>query len=204
TRVADRHFLSPAAGPSGDHPSRQVAAEPTLDPPAMSGRSSCNTRRGPSRSPHAARAAGQGPPVDGYSQSGEDGCDSPHPCAIHGAVRPAKRPDSTALGRRSLIRMRPLVQVQPGPLRRFDLGKRSSLPLRSWLLPCVAFAQRSENTSLHSSTGANGLPRLTSGTPWLCASTATGLPTLAGLACGCLEAEVGAPAEGPNGNCSHS
>jgi hypothetical protein len=63
-----------------------------------------------------------------------------------------------------LIRMRPLVQVQPGPLRRFDLGKRSSLPLRSWLLPCVAFAQRSENTSLHSSTGANGLPRLTSGT----------------------------------------
>jgi len=41
--------------------------------------------------------------------------DSPHPCAIHGSARPAERLDSTALGRRSPIRMRPLVQVQPGP-----------------------------------------------------------------------------------------
>jgi hypothetical protein len=90
--------------PSGDHPSRQVAAEPTLDPTAMSGRSSCNPGRDPSRSSSADRAAGQGPPVDGYSQSGEDGCDSPHPYAIHGSARPAKRPDSTALGRPSLIR----------------------------------------------------------------------------------------------------
>src|SRR4030095_13944714 len=76
--------------------------------------------------------------------------------------RPGKTLASMALSPRYLIRMRPLVQVQPGPLRRFDLGKRSSLPLRSWLLPCVDFAQRSENTSLHSSMGANGLPRLTS------------------------------------------
>ena len=47
--------------------------------------------------------------------AGEDGRDSPHPCAIHGSARAAERLDSTALGRRSLIRMRPLVRVQPGP-----------------------------------------------------------------------------------------
>jgi hypothetical protein len=102
------------------------------------------------------------------------------------------------------FRMRPLVQVQPGPLRRFDLGKRSSLPLRSWLLPCVAFAQRSENTSLHSSTGAKGLPRLTSGTSLALREHGYLVASLAGLACGRLEAEVDAPAEGPSGNCSHS
>jgi hypothetical protein len=40
---------------------------------------------------------------------------SPHPCGIYGWARPARMLDSTALGCRSLIRMRPLVQVQPGP-----------------------------------------------------------------------------------------
>ena len=40
---------------------------------------------------------------------------SPHPCRTYGGARPAERLDSTALSRRSLIRMRPLVQVQPGP-----------------------------------------------------------------------------------------
>ena len=81
------------------------------------------------------------------------------------------------------------------PTTSLDLGKRSSLPLRSWLLPCVAFAQRSENTSLHSSTGANGLPRLTSGTSLALREHGYLVASLAGLACGRLEAEVGAPAE---------
>jgi hypothetical protein len=40
---------------------------------------------------------------------------SPHPCRGYGVARPAERLDSTALSRPSLIRMRPLVQVQPGP-----------------------------------------------------------------------------------------
>jgi len=37
----------------------------------------------------------------------------------YGVARPAQRPHSTALGCRSLIRMRPLVQVQPDPPYRF-------------------------------------------------------------------------------------
>src|SRR5829696_657646 len=37
---------------------------------------------------------------------------SPHPCGTYGWARPARMLDSTALDRRSLIRMRPLVQVQ--------------------------------------------------------------------------------------------
>jgi hypothetical protein len=85
--------------------------------------------------------------------------------------------------------MRPLVQVQPGPLHPFDLGKRSFVASFDRLLPCVAFAQRSENASLHSSTGVNVLPRLTSVRAlrepgYLVASPAS-------LACGRLEAGVG-------------
>ena len=40
---------------------------------------------------------------------------SPHPCRTYGVGRPAETLDSTAVSCRSLIRMRPLVQVQPGP-----------------------------------------------------------------------------------------
>jgi hypothetical protein len=40
---------------------------------------------------------------------------SPHPCRSNGVAPPAEMLGSTALGRPSLIRMRPLVQVQPGP-----------------------------------------------------------------------------------------
>ena len=43
---------------------------------------------------------------------------SPHPCRTYGVAPPAQRLDSTALSRRSLIRMRPLVQVQPRPQTR--------------------------------------------------------------------------------------
>jgi hypothetical protein len=38
-----------------------------------------------------------------------------HPCRTYGVARPAQRLDSTALGRPSLIRMTPLVQVLAGP-----------------------------------------------------------------------------------------
>jgi hypothetical protein len=41
--------------------------------------------------------------------------DSPHPCRTCGVARPAERLDSTALSRRSLIRMRSQVQVLAGP-----------------------------------------------------------------------------------------
>src|SRR4029453_9558401 len=41
---------------------------------------------------------------------------SPHPCRTYGVVRPAQMLVSMALIPRYLIRMRPLVQVQPGPL----------------------------------------------------------------------------------------
>jgi hypothetical protein len=44
-------------------------------------------------------------------------------CGIHGGVRPAKILESTALDCRSLIRMRALVQVQPGPPTAFDQAK---------------------------------------------------------------------------------
>jgi hypothetical protein len=40
---------------------------------------------------------------------------SPHPCGTHGSARPARTLLSTALSRPSLIRMRPEVQVLPGP-----------------------------------------------------------------------------------------
>jgi hypothetical protein len=40
---------------------------------------------------------------------------SPHPCRTYGGARPAERLDSTALSRRSLIRMRSQVQVLAGP-----------------------------------------------------------------------------------------
>jgi hypothetical protein len=40
---------------------------------------------------------------------------SPHPCRTYGVAPPAKRPDSTALGHPSLIRMRSQVQVLAGP-----------------------------------------------------------------------------------------
>src|SRR5215218_3453797 len=33
----------------------------------------------------------------------------PHPCSVYGLARPGRTPDSTALGYRSLIRMRPEV-----------------------------------------------------------------------------------------------
>src|SRR5215203_2405665 len=45
----------------------------------------------------------------------ENGPSSPHPCRTYGVARPAERLDSTALGYRSLIRMRSEVQVLPGP-----------------------------------------------------------------------------------------
>jgi hypothetical protein len=47
--------------------------------------------------------------------AGSGSSDSPHPFGTYGAARPGERLVSTALSRRSLIRMRPLVQVQPGP-----------------------------------------------------------------------------------------
>jgi hypothetical protein len=51
--------------------------------------------------------------------------DSPHPCGAYGVARPAEMLVSMALSRPSLIRMRPLVQVQPGPLHRLELPKCS-------------------------------------------------------------------------------
>jgi hypothetical protein len=51
---------------------------------------------------------------------------SPHPCATHGVARPGEMRVSTALGCRSLIRMRALVQVQPGPQSFPDQRKRWS------------------------------------------------------------------------------
>src|SRR5512132_2499147 len=39
----------------------------------------------------------------------------PHPCGIYGWMRPGRMRYSTALGRRSLIRMRSQVQVLAGP-----------------------------------------------------------------------------------------
>jgi hypothetical protein len=47
---------------------------------------------------------------------------SPHPCRTYGVARPAEMLFGTALGCRSLIRMRPLVQVQPGPLAAMTSG----------------------------------------------------------------------------------
>ena len=49
-----------------------------------------------------------------HSASGSDD-DSPHPWAMFGVARPGKLLDSTALGRRSLIRMKSEVQLLPGP-----------------------------------------------------------------------------------------
>jgi hypothetical protein len=68
-------------------------------------------------------------PVGGYLAD-ELGRDAPHPCAIDGSARATERPDSTALSRRSLIKMRPLVQVQPGqqdqPVTSANAGHRVS------------------------------------------------------------------------------
>ena len=55
---------------------------------------------------------------------------SPHPCGIYGSARSAKMRDSTALNRRSLIRMRPEVQVLPGPQPAVTLVTRWSEPVR--------------------------------------------------------------------------
>src|ERR687897_3203170 len=52
-----------------------------------------------------------------------------HPFAPDARQRPGKTPVRTALSPRYLIRMRPLVQVQPGPLHRVELRKHSSKPL---------------------------------------------------------------------------
>jgi hypothetical protein len=69
----------------------------------------------PRRDPHLSRGFRQeirsnlrsapGPEGRRLSSAGEDGCEAPRPCAIHGAARAAKRPDSTAPSPRSLIRM---------------------------------------------------------------------------------------------------
>ena len=84
-----------------------------------------SSARGQDGSPELQSGA-HAPAIGRLPPAGEDGRDSPHPCAIHGSARAAEMPDSTALCRRSLIRMRPLVQVQPGPLTGIDLPKRSS------------------------------------------------------------------------------
>jgi hypothetical protein len=67
----------------------------------------------PRRDPHLSRGSRQeirsnlrsapGPEGRRLSSAGEDGCASPHPCAIHGSARAAKRPDSTAPSPRYLI-----------------------------------------------------------------------------------------------------
>ena len=49
---------------------------------------------------------------------------SPHPCRSNGVARPAQRLASTALSRRSLIRMKSEVQVLAGPPQRHDQRKR--------------------------------------------------------------------------------
>jgi len=67
--------------------------------------------------------------------AGEDGRDSPHPCAIHGSARPAERLDSTALGRRSLIRMgSPTRDSRSAGPCRFGRAVPSSLTWR-WRSP---------------------------------------------------------------------
>jgi hypothetical protein len=62
----------------------------------------------------------------GKQKAGPGPRDSPHPCRTYGVARPAERLDSTALDRRSLIRMRSQVQVLAGPPQRHDQRKRWS------------------------------------------------------------------------------
>jgi hypothetical protein len=57
---------------------------------------------------------------------------SPHPCRTYGVARPAERLDSTALSRTSLIRMRPLVQVQPGPQNRLLTSGNAGRSASRW------------------------------------------------------------------------
>jgi hypothetical protein len=49
-------------------------------------RSTPEPGRALTRTSPAAGAVRQGPPVDGYCQLVTMGCDSPHPCAVHGSV----------------------------------------------------------------------------------------------------------------------
>src|SRR4030095_16992633 len=80
----------------------------------------------------AAARPGAGPArrrgaVDPAADSG-----SPHPCRTYGVAQPAQRAVSTAVGCPSLIRMRPLVEVQPGPPPAFTSGN-DDRRVRSWL-----------------------------------------------------------------------
>src|SRR5215207_7823441 len=63
------------------------------------------------------------------------GHSSPHPCGTYGAARPGKMLASMAVGRRSLIRMTALVQVQPGPRQR-GLTCGNAHPLMAVDLDC--------------------------------------------------------------------
>jgi hypothetical protein len=80
--------------------------------------------------------------------------DSPHPCGTYGAARPARTLLSTALSRPSLIRMRPLVQVQPGPQISPVTSSHTSRSVpRCWPIGCIPFGMRSTSpTSLRSCT----------------------------------------------------
>ena len=57
---------------------------------------------------------------------------SPHPCRPYGAARPAERLVSTAPSRPSLIRMRPLVQVQPDPQNRLLTSGNAGRSASRW------------------------------------------------------------------------
>jgi hypothetical protein len=97
-------------------------------------------------------------------------------------------------GRRTLIRMRPLVQVQPGPPAvALTCRNARSLSYSIAAVRCVAFAQRSENASCTAQRG-NGLPCLTS----VRALREHGYRAVssASLACGRLEAEMGGSRRG--------
>ena len=78
-------------------------------------------------------------PSAGCSGATGEPRDSPHSCRTYGVARPAEMLVSTALGRPSLIRMRPLVQVQPGPQNRpltsADAGRSASRGQSNWMLP---------------------------------------------------------------------
>jgi hypothetical protein len=125
-----------------DHPHRPLAGTaPDLQTPASPAASSLRrvldrrtgrqlARLGPrtlrTETPHR---AGQHRIGRQAQKAGPGPRDSPHPCRTYGVARPAERLDSTALSRRSLIRMRPLVQVQPGPLHPgLSCGRARRLP----------------------------------------------------------------------------
>jgi hypothetical protein len=59
----------------------------------------------------------------------QEDCGSPHPCGTYGGARPAKMRDSTALDRRSLIRMRALVKSSQAHRTASDQRKCWSLRL---------------------------------------------------------------------------